>query len=219
MKPSFLNEELKQPKKRKLPYPVLRIRHPIPTAGLKEVWIVEKEDGAIQELSSVITFYPIAERGQYFKFDPNLNRVTVLSEILPTFKIKTAVDLRSGKPISEIREKEDLTFTTIIFGLVKVDKDWLPVVSYFKKSSLKELITIKEEVGGILVGKKLELGLKVLKNGAVTYAVPLLKSFKEDLPIADDQLTELYNGFKQSVVEYNTRDEYNENAEDTPVEF
>ncbi len=220
MRPSFLNEELQPPRRRRLPYPVLKIRHPIPTAGLKEAWIVEKEDGSIQELSSVVDFYIIAERGQYFKFDPVQNRTTILSEILPVQKIRTAIDLKSGKPIAELREKEDLTFTNIVFGLVKTGKDWLPVVSYFKKSALKELITIKEEVGGVLVGKKLELGLKVFKNGAVVYAVPLLKGAKEDLPIADDRLTELYNSFKQAVAEYNTRDEYsNDSVEDTPVEF
>ncbi len=224
MRPSFLNEELQPPRRRRLPYPVLKIRHPIPTAGLKEAWIVEKEDGTIQELSSVVDFYIIAERGQYFKFDPVQNRTTILSEIRPVRKIRTAIDLKSGKPIEELREElrveEGLTFVSIIFGLVKVGNEWTSVISYFKKSALKELITIKEEVGGVLVGKKLELGLKVLKNGAVVYAVPLLKGAKEDLPISDDRLTELYNSFKQAVAEYNTRDEYlDDSVEDTPVEF
>lgn len=218
MRPSFLNEELQQPRKRSLPYPVLKIRHPVPSAGVKEVWVIE-DNGSTQELSSVIDFYIIAERGQYFKFDPIQNRTTILSEILPTQKIRSAIDLKSGKPISELKEKEDLTFVSILFGLVKVGKDWVPVISYFKKSSLKELITIKEEVGGVVIGKKLELGLKVLKNGAVVYAVPILKGAKEDLPVSDDLLTEYYNNFRQAVAEYNMRDENDANSDAPPVEF
>lgn len=218
MKPSFLNEELQQSRKRSLPYQILKIRHPIPSAGLKEVWVIEKDDGSTQELSSVVDFYIIAERGQYFKFDPVQNRTTILSEILPIQKIKSAIDLKSGKPISELKGKEDLTFVSILFGLVKAGKDWVPVISYFKKSALKELVTIKEEVGGVVIGKKLELGLKVLKNGAVVYAVPILKGAKEDLPVSDDLLTEYYNSFKQAVAEYNMRDEYDANS-DAPVEF
>ena len=228
----FLQEEMQiqQSNKRNLGYPVLKIRHPIPSVKITEAYRIEtvknKDEKDFIELGRDIEVVFLAERGQYYKYDAALNKITHLTEILPIPRINSSVCLKTGKPIIKLKEEfgKDLTFVNILFGVVRQGKEWKPVVFYAKKSTLKGIIAIKEEVGNI-VGNLIKLGLKVEKNGAVVYAVPILKGFSEDLPpdLSPDYLNNLYEEFKSKVLQYNVRDERYEDTdthtEDTPVDF
>ena len=233
----FLQEENKVPVKKELSYPKLKIRHPVVAAKISEAWIIEDVNGDVVELGKEVEIIIIAVRGQYFRYDTQLQRTTHLSEIKPSYAINSAKCLKTNKTIEQLKNefkekfKIEFKFVLIIYGVVKINNQWKDVIWYVKASSLQALVEIQKELGvKTLSGYYLNLGLKVNKSGGVIYATPVLKQAKNLSELSDSimktlpNLDELYENFVKEVSYYNSTETSSFNEEttspnDIPVEF
>jgi hypothetical protein len=230
----FLQEENKAPVKKELQFPSLKIRHPIAAAKITEAWIIE--NGDVIELGKDVELIVIAVRGQYFRFDSQLQRTTHITEIKPIPQIRQARCVKTGKTVEQLKAefgdnfKKEFTFAQVVFGIVKVKDKWQEVVWYVKNSSLRSMIDIQNELGlKNIVGYHLQLGLKVNKSGGVVYATPLLKQAKNLSELPDNilktlpDLDKLYEAFMKEVAFYNSTEassfKEEATADDMPVEF
>ncbi len=233
----FLQEEIKSPVKRELQFTKLKIRHPVVAAKISEAWIIEDVNGDVVELGKEVEIIIIAVRGQYFRYDTQLQRTTHLSEIKPSYAINSAKCLKTNKTIEQLKNefkekfKIEFKFVLIIYGVVKINNQWKDVIWYVKASSLQALVEIQKELGvKTLSGYYLNLGLKVNKSGGVIYATPVLKQAKNLSELSDSimktlpNLDELYENFVKEVSYYNSTETSSFNEEttspnDIPVEF
>jgi hypothetical protein len=229
----FLQEEIKSPVKKELQFPKLKIRHPVPSAKIQESWIIE--NGDVVELGKEVEIITIAVRGQYFRYDTQLQRTTHLSEIKPSYAINSAKCLKTNKTVEQLKNefkekfKIEFKFVLIVYGIVKVENAWKDVIWYVKASALQSLIEIQKELGlKNIVGYYLQLGLKVNKSGGVVYATPLLKKHKNLSELPDNvlkslpDLDKLYKAFMKEVSFYNSPEpsfKEEATADDIPVEF
>jgi hypothetical protein len=206
-----------QGRRRGLPFKKLAVNHSTQEFVLKDGEF-EKTIGKQAEI------FVAAEFSQYFYYDPKLERLTMLSQIVRPHAIKKAIDLKSGKPISGIIEKlksQGLkpTFTTILVVLVKDGDKWEEAVFYLKGALLQSWFEIVKELqgyGATPIASILKLSLKAQKKGSVKYSTLALQEFKEceDEEIGKNGVL-LLNKFKEAVKEYNVY----EPEEEQPVEL
>ena len=229
----FLEQENKAPVKKELQFPKLKIRHPVPSVKITENWVVE--NGDVVELGKEVEIITIAVRGQYFRFDTQLQRTTHLSEIKQSHSINSARCLKTNKTVQQLKEefgekfKKEFKFVLVIYGVVKINNQWKDVIWYVKASSLQALVEIQKELGvKTLSGYYLHLGLKVNKSGGVIYATPVLKQAKNLSELPENvlkslpDLDKLYENFVKEVSYYNSPEpsfKEEASADDIPVEF
>ena len=230
MIPSFVEKELSEQKaRRRLPYPNVKIVHPKRNGRttMPSFYELVLEGDEVEELGKEIEIYVIAERGQYMLYDPVANRVSHLSEILPISKIRQGVCLKTKKSVLALKEEfgKDLKFVNIVFCLVNVKGEWIPAVLYLKGALLQSWLVYKGKIEGDIIAKRLVLTLEDRKNGAVDYSVPVIKTFSEDAPLSDEDLSSIYSKFREEVEKYNIPDLELINTDtedietDTEVEF
>ena len=153
-------------KRRSLPFQVLKV-----DGKAKKFILGEKE------LQEVEVFF-IAEYSQYIHYDPQLQRLTLLSQIVKPFAINNALDLKTGQKIGALvkRMKEtDLKpkYISIFLTFVKNDNKWEEAIFYLKGAVLKSFMEIKQDLkneGKEVISSVLQLGLKPKKKGSVEYA-------------------------------------------------
>jgi hypothetical protein len=201
--------------KRGLPFKKLAVNHSTQEFVLK--------DGELEQvLGKQVELLVAGEFGQYYFFDPKLEKTTVLSQIVKPALIKQAIDLKSGKKMAEIIEKmksQNLkpTYSNILVCLVKVNGEWEEVIFYVKGALLQSWFEIVKEIanlGNTPIGNIVKLGLKAQKKGSVRYATLSLEEFidcQDNTVIANGVL--LLNKFKEAIKSYN---QY-EPAEEEPV--
>ena len=206
-----------QGSKRGLPFKKLAVNHQ------SQEFIIK--DGEIEKpLGKQVEIFVVGEFSQYFYFDPKLERITILSQIKRPFEIKNAIDLKSGKPISQLIEKlkqQGLkpTYTTILVVLIKEGDKWEEGIFYIKGALLQSWLEITKELqgyGATPISNLLKLTLKAQKKGAVKYSTLALSEYNE---CEDENILAkgvlLLDKFKEEVKKYNA---YEPQPEDLPVE-
>jgi hypothetical protein len=90
---------------------------------------------------SEIEFIVFASAYQYSAYDNTKNTSSVASNIfLSSFDAKKAVDMKSGKPISELQKTNDkIKFANILGLLVKTPDGWVPHAFYSRGANSYEL--------------------------------------------------------------------------------
>jgi hypothetical protein len=170
-------------------------------------------DGELeQNLGKEVDIFVSAEFGQYFFFDPKIEKITVLSQIVKPAFIKQALDLKSGRKMAEIIEKMKAqntkpTYTDILVVLVKTENGWEEALFYVKGALLQSWFEIVKEIGAeekIPIGNIVRLTLKAQKKGSVKYSTLSLVEF---IDCKDEDLVAtgvaLLNKFKESIKLYN----------------
>lgn len=221
----------------KPPFPTLFLHNnPDPDSGLEfgRFYVGEKGDGEwihLQLLGDRVEVVVLRERGQYIKYDPKLEKLTVKSTILPKYQISSARDLISGRTIAELKEAgEDLTYVQITLALLKLENTFKPVLWYLKRSSLRAYIEAFREKGLSEKDYKLDkvCVFKTLKqkNSGVIYFIPVLERVRPlDIPEAERVLegAKAIEVFNEWVDRYNARmvesAEAAEGAEHQPEEI
>ncbi|MBX0312931.1 MAG: hypothetical protein JHC31_14405 [Sulfurihydrogenibium sp.] len=191
--------------RRGLPFKKLAVNHSSQEFVLKE--------GELEKvLGKQVELFIVGEFGQYFYFDPKLEKLTVLSQIKKPALIKQAIDLKSGKKMAEILEtmkSQNIkpTFSDILVVLVKVDDTWQEVMFYVKGALLQSWFEIVKEIASsdnTPIGNIVKIGLKAQKKGSVRYATLSLVEFIE---CEDEDLVSkgvsFLNKFKEAVKSYN----------------
>jgi hypothetical protein len=191
--------------RRGLPFKKLAVNH-----STQEFLL--KDGDAEKVLGKQVELFIAGEFGQYFYFDPKLERITVLSQIVKPALIKQAIDLKSGRKMSEILEKMKSqntkpTFSDILVVLVKVDDKWQEAIFYVKGALLQSWFEIVKEItssDATPIGNIVKLGLKAQKKGSVKYSTLSLVEF---IICKDNDLVSngvaLLNKFKEAVKSYN----------------
>ena len=162
-------------KRRSLPFTVLKV-----DGKAKKFILGEKE------LPEVEVFF-ISEYAQYIHYDPQLQRLTLLSQITKPFAIQNAIDLKTGQKIGALvkRMKEtDLKpkYISIYLVFVKNGNKWEEAVFYLKGAVLKSFMEIKQDLKNEqkeVISSVLHLGLKPKKKGSVEYAELKLVSYAD----------------------------------------
>lgn len=191
--------------RRGLPFKKLAVNH-----STQE--FVIKDGEAEKVLGKQAELFIAGEFGQYFYFDPKIEKITVLSQIVKPALIKQAIDLKSGKKMAEILEKMKAqntkpTFSDILVVLVKVDNQWQEAIFYVKGALLQSWFEIVKEITSsesTAVGNIVKLGLKAQKKGSVKYSTLSLVEFvncEDNELIAKGVL--LLNKFKEAIKSYN----------------
>jgi hypothetical protein len=163
-------------------------------------------------LGKQVEMFVVGEFAQYFYFDPKLERITMLSQIVRPHSIKKAIDLKSGRPVAELIEKLKTqgtkpTYTSILVLLVKVGNEWQEAVFYVKGALLQSWMEITKELqgyGATHIASLLKLSLKAQKKGAVKYSTLAMVEYKD----CDDEgvLAKgvlLLDKFKEEIKKYN----------------
>jgi hypothetical protein len=205
-----------QSTRRGLPFKKLNVNH------ADQVFVVK--DGEIEKvLEKEAEIFVVGEYSQYYFYDPKLERITMLSQITKPALLKQALDLKSGKKVSELVEKlksQGLkpTYTTILVILLKVDNTWEEAVMYLKGAVLQSWLEITKQLqqqGTTHIAKLMKLGLRSQKKGAVKYATLTLLDSQdtEDKDILAKAVI-LLDKFKEEVKRYNAY----EPAEELPIE-
>jgi hypothetical protein len=214
LKAKILSEA--QGSRRGLPFKKLNVNHAEQTFTVK--------DGEIEKtLGKEAEIFVVGEYSQYYFYDPKLERITMLSQITKPALLKQAIDLKSGKKVSELVEKLKAqglkpTYTTILVILLKVDNTWEEAIFYLKGAVLQSWLEITKQLqqqGTTHIAKLLKLTLKSQKKGAVKYATLTLLDSQdtEDKDILAKAVI-LLDRFKEEVKKYNTY----EPIEELPVE-
>jgi hypothetical protein len=183
------------------------------------------KDGEVEkQLGKQVEIFVVGEFAQYFYFDPKVERITMLSQIVRPHSIKKAIDLKSGRPVAELIEKLKAqgtkpTYTSILVVLVKVDNEWQEAVFYVKGALLQSLLEITKELQGYganHIASLLKLSLKAQKKGAVKYSTLSLVEYKdcEDEGVLAKGVL-LLDKFKEEVKKYNA---YEPPTEELPIE-
>ncbi len=203
LKSKLLSEA--QGSKRRLPFKKLAVRH-------NDQEFVLKDEENEKVIGKQVEAFVVAEYAQYFYFDPKLERITMLSQITKPVLIKKAVDLKSGRLVSELIEKlksQGLkpTYTTILLMLVKVGNVWEESVFYVKGALLQSWMEITKELqqyNTTHIANLLRLSLKAQRKGAVKYSTLALTEYKdcEDENVFTKGIIFL-DKFKEAVKEYN----------------
>ena len=216
----------------KPPFPTLFLHNnPDPDSGLEfgKFYVGEKGDGEwlhLQLLGDRVEVVVLKERGQYIKYDPKLEKLTVKSTILPKYQISNAKDLISGRTIAELKEAgEELTYTQITLALLKLENTFKPVLWYLKRSSLRAYIEAFREKGLSERDYKLDKvcvfrALKQ-KNSGVIYFIPVLEKVRPiDIPEAEKVLegSKAIEVFQEWVDRYNSRMVKQETASEEDLE-
>jgi len=203
--------------KRGLPFKKLTVRH-------NDQEFILKDGENEKAIGKQVEVFVVAEYAQYFYFDPKLERITLLSQITKPSLIKQAIDLKSGKNVSELIEKLKSqgfkpTYTTILVVLVRVGDDWQEAILYLKGALLQSWLEITKELQSYEtthIASILKLTLKAQKKGAVKYSTLALSEYKEcndEGVLAKGVL--LLDKFKEELKKYNT---YEPVKEELPVE-
>jgi len=132
-------------------------------------------------ISEEVTIRPIKSLYQYSKFDVEQNKPTVTSNIFPLREAKKAYDLKTGTPISVLKEADnDIKFQRILLGTIEIDGEEKPFVMYAKGSFLYELNNILGQYknDGHMT-HKFTLGTKKNKKGTVIWYTPTFVDVKE----------------------------------------
>lgn len=205
-----------QSTKRGLPFKKLNVNH------ADQVFVVK--DGEVEKsLGKETEIFVVGEYSQYYFYDPKLERITMLSQITKPALLRQAIDLKSGKKVSELVEKlksQGLkpTYTTILVILLKVDNTWEEAILYLKGAVLQSWLEITKQLqqqGTTHIAKLMKLGLRSQKKGAVKYATLTLLDSQdtEDKDILAKAVI-LLDRFKEEVKRYNAY----EPAEELPIE-
>jgi hypothetical protein len=191
--------------RRGLPFKKLAVNHSTQEFVLK--------DGELEtNLGKQVEMLVAGEFGQYFYFDPKLEKTTVLSQIVKPAFTKQAIDLKSGKKMSEIIERMKSqntkpTYSNILVVLVKSEGKWREAIFYVKGALLQSWFEIVKEIASSennVIGNITKLGLKAQKKGSVRYATLSLEEFIdcEDGELITKAKLFLEN-FKEAVKSYN----------------
>jgi hypothetical protein len=195
-----------QGQRRGLPFKKLAVNH-------SNHEFILKDGESEKVIGKQVELFVVGEFSQYFYYDPKLERITLLSQIVRPHAIKKAIDLKSGKPASEVVEKlkqQGLkpTFTTILVVMVKDGNNWTEAVFYLKGALLQSWFEIVKELqsyGATHIANILKLSLKAQKKGSVKYSTLTLQEYAE---CEDEEVAKagvlLLNKFKDAVKEYNT---------------
>jgi hypothetical protein len=168
-------------KRRSLPFQVLKV-----DGKAKKFVLGDKE------FSEVEVFF-ISEYAQYIYYDPQLQRLTLLSQITKPFAINNALDLKTGQKIGALVKKmkeADVKpkYISIFLVFVKNGGKWEEAVLYMKGAVLKSFMEIKQDLKNEqkeVISSILHLGLKPKKKGSVEYAELKLNSQSD---IADENV-------------------------------
>lgn len=203
--------------KRGLPFKKLVVSHANQEFLLK--------DGENEKpLGKQVEIFVVGEFAQYFYFDPKVERITMLSQIVRPYGIKKAIDLKSGRPVAELIEKlksqgTKPTYTSILVVLIKVGDDWQEAIFYVKGALLQSLLEITKELqgyGATHIASLLKLSLKGQKKGAVKYSTLAMIEYAE---CNDEQVLAkaviLLNKFKEELKRYNA---FEPPTEEPPIE-
>jgi hypothetical protein len=187
-------------KRRSLPFQTLKV-----DGKAKKFILGEKE------LPEAEVFF-ISEYAQYIYYDPQLQRLTLLSQITKPFAIQNALDLKTGQKIGALvkRMKEaDIKpkYISIFLTFVKHNGKWEEAVLYMKGAVLKSFMEIKQDLkneGKEIISSVLHLGLKPKKKGSVEYAELKLISYSDmnDENVLAQAIITL-DKFKASLEDYN----------------
>jgi hypothetical protein len=206
-----------QGQRRGLPFKKLAVNHSNQEFLIKDGEL-EKSIGKQAEI------FVVGEYSQYYFYDPKLERITMLSQITKPSLLRQALDLKSGKKVSELVEKLKAqglkpTYTTILVILLKIDNTWQEAVFYIKGALLQSWLEITKELQGYgitPIASLLKLSLKAQKKGAVKYSTLSLVEYKD---CEDEQVLAkgvlLLDKFKEEVKKYNA---YEPPTEELPVE-
>ncbi|MBX0310279.1 MAG: hypothetical protein JHC31_00480 [Sulfurihydrogenibium sp.] len=189
-----------------------------------QTFVVKNNGEVVQSLGKEVEVLIIGEYGQYFMFDPRLERITFLSQITKPALIRQAIDLKSGKKVSEILEKLKQqgmkpVYTSILLVMVKNNDNWEEMLFYLKGAVLQSWIEIVKELQGYgvpYVASLLKLGLRSNKKGAVKYNTLTLQKYEEcnnENLLAKAVL--FLDKFKEEIRRYNT---YEPSVEEIPIE-
>jgi hypothetical protein len=187
-------------KRRSLPFQTLKV-----DGKAKKFILGEKE------LPEVEVFF-IAEYSQYIHYDPQFQRLTLLSQIVKPFAINNALDLKTGQKIGALVKKMKETdlkpkYISIFLTFVKNGNKWEEAVFYLKGAVLKSFMEIKQDLKNEqkeVIASVLHLGLKPKKKGSVEYAELKLISHSDmnDESVLANAIISL-DKFKASLEEYN----------------
>lgn len=177
LKSKLLQEALGQ--KKSLSFKKLAIDH------ANQIFIVK--NGDVHSLGKEIDMLIVGEYGQYFMFDPRLERITFLSQITKPALIRQAIDLKSGKKVADVLEKLKQqgmkpVYTSILLVMVKNNDSWEEMLFYLKGAVLQSWIEVVKELQGYgvpYVASLLRLGLRSNKKGAVKYCTLTLQKYEE----------------------------------------
>jgi hypothetical protein len=177
-----------------------------------------------KSIGKQVEMFVVGEFAQYFYFDPKLERITMLSQIVRPHSIKKAIDLKSGRPVAELIEKlksqgTKPTYTSILVVMVKVDNTWQEAIFYVKGALLQSLLEITKELqsyGTTHIASLLKLSLKAQKKGAVKYSTLALSEYSE---CNDEQVLAkgvlLLDKFKDEIKKYNV---YEPPTDELPID-
>ena len=187
-------------KRRSLPFQTLKV-----DGKARKFLLGEKE------LPEVEVFF-ISEYAQYIHYDPQLQRLTLLSQITKPFAIQNAIDLKTGQKIGALVKKmkdADIKpkYISIYLVFVKNGNKWEEAVFYLKGAVLKSFMEIKQDLkneGKEVISSVLHLGLKPKRKGSVEYAELKLISHAdiEDESVLTNAIISL-DRFKSALEDYN----------------
>jgi len=180
------------------PFPIAKVNYDAELASLG-VWVInpiKDDEGNVISYEKVLP-NPVRMRFlksffQYSKFDAELNKSVVISNIFEMSQIKSAYDLKTGVAISQLKAEDDgikLQRISLIEFIDDNDEKYY-AIAYIKGAYLFGLNSIlqKYQAEGHL-SRIFTIHNKKEKKGAVTYFVPecknvenydILTSVKED---------------------------------------
>jgi len=187
-------------KRRALPFQALKV-----DGKAKKFLLGEK---AVNEIG---VFF-ISEYAQYIHYDPQSQRLTLLSQIVKPFAIQNALDLKTGQKVSAViknMKEKDIKpkYVSIFLVLAYYNGQWEEALFYMKGAVLRSFMEIKQELandGKEVISSVLNLGLKPKKKGSVEYCELKLISHVdvEEEDILNKALNTL-DKFKEALEEYN----------------
>jgi len=155
---------------------------------------------------------------QFTKYDATEGKVVVSSNIVPIKQTRKAIDLRSGKLITELKKEiPDIKYQMVVLMEAKdvKTKEWIPCVMYMKSSFLYEFnqnVKTKDYINSIIKFK-----LKKDKKGSVVFYVPT------DFEITELTEEEVFKNIKKDGKNIKKYDDWiklvnNKNEEDEDIE-
>jgi hypothetical protein len=111
---------------------------------------------------------------QHTKYDATEGKVVVSSNIVPIKQSRKAIDLKTGKLITEMKKEiPDIKYQMVVLLEVKdiKTKEWIPCVMYMKGKFLYEFnqnVKTNDYINNIV-----KFELKKMKKGSVVYYVPI----------------------------------------------
>lgn len=110
---------------------------------------------------------------QYTEYDPEVGKVIISSNILPLRQSRKAVDLRTGKLISELKPTHpNLKYQMVVLASIKEIEtgEWIPCVMYLKGRFLYEFNNEVKQSDYLV--KKIKFTLKRNKKGSIIFYIP-----------------------------------------------